>query len=163
MNETTPAQNTNRKYKWIAGCGGCALLLVVVGGIGAAIGIPAFINYTKRSKAVEARANVEALAASYEGACLDGLLEPGFAAGPLPAVPHPESQNVSFASDPNFARVGFNPGSIVRYSYSIRSLSPQSAEVRVEGDLDDDGVRSEYVMRCSACECGELSVVAELE
>lgn len=145
--------------KWILlGVVGCGCVgFVVLAGVGAAIGIPAFVNYTKRAKASEASANVRSMASAFQSTC--GSAGAGslasLRAGPLPAVPSSAQQGVSFAADPGFASIGFGPVDPVRYSYSIApsSVAPGEIVLQARGDLDDDGVQSLFEISCSPTTC----------
>lgn len=145
-----------------AGCG----CVVLVGALVAVIGVPAFINYIKRSKAQEARQNLSALsrlveqecaAESVQGGLAGGVTQNGYIgivpAGPVPPTPPASSQATGdFASDPGFARVGFAPNPVV-FSYSIRPIEG-GIELIAQGDLDGDGKLSLYSVSCDdSCHC----------
>lgn len=146
--------------KWILlGVLGCGCVgFVLLAGIGAAIGIPAFVNYTKRSKTSEASANLRSMATAFRAQCESsqgGVDLAALRAGPLPAVPSSEQQTVSFAADPGFVAIGFDPGYPVRYSYSIgpSPVAPGEIVLQARGDLDDDGIQSLFEIACSPTTC----------
>jgi type II secretory pathway pseudopilin PulG len=148
----------------LGGCGGC---LVLVGVLLAFIGIPAFMTYIKKSKAMEARSNLSALSQLVEQECQGQGGYAGIApAGPVPPTPPASSQATgAFASDPGFARVGFAPNPVV-YSYAIRPNAAGGVDLVAQGDLDGDGVRSTYTVACDAsCHCAiqAMSIMDELE
>jgi len=148
----------------LGGCGGC---LVVVGLLLAFIGIPAFMTYIKKSKSMEARSNLGALAGLVEQECQgQGGYMGMVPAGPVPPTPPASSQATgAFASDPGFARVGFSPNPVV-YSYSIRPNAGGGVDLVAQGDLDGDGVRSTFTIACDAsCHCATaaMSIMDELE
>ena len=65
---------------------GCAILAVVVLGIAAAVGIPAVVNYVRRSKAQEVHQNMDALTHLVVDHCQTQGGYAGLAAGPIPAA-----------------------------------------------------------------------------
>ena len=144
---------------------GCALMvpiLVCCIGMGAAVGIPAFIQYVKRSKTAEAPILLGELRESVRARCHEGL--PTVSAGPLPVTPGSDKQQVDFSTDPGFAQLRFLQFDGVYFSYRVFSVGDGSSRLVAEGDLDNDGETSHYEILCSAaCECGEMSVERELE
>lgn len=142
--------------------GGC-LGVVFVGGVLAAIAIPSFVSYTRRSKTAEAQMYVQELKARVMEHCAaNGALPP--AAGPVPAAPGELKQIGDFASDPVFAQLGFAPPDPLYFSYAIRPR-PGAVVVVAEGDLDADGSRSRFESTCTAspCSCSPVAVTDELE
>lgn len=135
---------------------------IPVAGCVAAIAIPAFTKYIKTSKSIEAQANMTALLTSVRSYC---EMNNGYIpAGPLPATPKEGTQSVSFATDPGFAALGFDPGASVRYSYSVELNPDGSATAKAEGDLDGDGRLSLFEARCDKeCICTSISSQEELE
>jgi ribosomal protein S27E len=109
-------------------------------GILAAIAIPSFIRYQERAKAAEARTNLRML-------CTDEVSyhaehDEWLAAGPAPR-PIPGRQPVAFPRDPNFEKLGFEPGR-VRYQYEVLvDGDPRGANTPVRcvarGDLKGTG------------------------
>ncbi|MEM7604822.1 MAG: hypothetical protein AAF411_05640 [Myxococcota bacterium] len=142
--------NPNRKFIMLAVAGvmsiGCCLLT----GIGAAVGIPAFVNYVKRSKTTEASAMVRQLAELSESHYLATGSLPS-RAGPLPAVPSQDKFMVDWAADPVFRAIGFDAGGPVYYSYSIEPTGPGTIAIRARGDLDGDGVQSLFELTIGQC------------
>ena len=69
----------------------------------------------------------------------------------------------SWRAEPTFARIGFDPGSPVYFSYAIEP-TPDGVDAVAYGDLDGDGTRSERRIRCGArCACGPQEVQNEIE
>ena len=139
-------------------------LLIVLGlagacipctGVLAAVAIPSFIGYVRRSKTSEAHANLAVLArgvvAAYENEQLqpDGTvarrLPPALSA--TPGMPGPERQAWPPSADPGWAALGFAPPPVY-YAYEYApDLDGRGFVVRAHGDLDGDGVRSLFEIR----------------
>ena len=160
MNE--PAKKKSSSVRWIfIVAGGCALCVPVIG-ILAAIAIPAFISYVRRSKVAEARAELMQVRALVTERCAGGGLPER--AGPQPPVPGAEKQLGDFRSDPVFAELGYDPGVPVYYSYAIEPDAFGGVRLVARGDLDSDGHLSEHAIQCDAtCACGEITTIDELE
>ncbi len=147
---------------------GCAALICVIG-IAAAIAIPAFINYVKRSKTAEASSNVMVMARGAESYCSterlgDSSMYPTSPGGPLPTRPGSMKQTASFSADATFSALGFGPPDPVYYSYSAVPDARGGLRLTANGDLDDDGVLSTFESYCdSSCRCSPVNVVNELE
>ena len=110
-------------------------------GILAAIAIPNFLKYQMRSKASEVRVNMRAIA--YAEKAYFGEHDKFVAAGPVPASV-PRGQPMAFTPDQGFSALGWNPGVPVRFQYQVQLQGPKTAVVIGHGDLDGDGVASEY-------------------
>lgn len=138
---------------------GALVTSFIVCGVLAAIAIPAFINYVKRSKAQEAHIQLRALSRSVQNRCLD---TGGFvAAGPQPTRVGPEKQVATFASDPGFVELGFTPPDPTYYRLQVAPTG-DGALLVAEGDLDGDGVFSRFELRCYAdCACDPTSTVTD--
>lgn len=138
----------------------CCCPVSVLGGIG----YSSFQTYLLESKASEARWSVRTIASAEEQWCNEhgNYLVP---AGPVPAgPPGPERREGAWAADPTFQQLGYDAYGPVYFSYSIvrdPSTSPADGptnagaiQIVAEGDLDGDGKRSRYVIRCgSGCTC----------
>lgn len=134
----------------------------------AAIAIPAFVSYVKRSKTIEASAELRSLAMTVSSSCQAGEDLSGLRAGPLPAAPGSIQNIPVWQADPGFARIGWQASSPVRYSYQIEPAAHDPAQLTLSarGDLDDDGVLSMYSLSCDLrnCICSTTpQVVDELE
>ena len=155
------------------------LLIVVVLAVGcipctgilAAIAIPSFISYVKRSKVSEARTNLEVLylgAASYyeaERVGPSGDLLTHCTVGPdvTPNVPSADKQVLPPLGQ-SFVELGFMPLDPVYYQYEIVA-GPSRCGVaageavysfRAHGDLDSDGITSNIELSVGAGEDGRL-------
>jgi type IV pilus assembly protein PilA len=136
-------------------------------GILAAIAIPAFIQYVKKSKTAEAEANVRQLETGLMAYCSQrGELPP--AAGPLPASPGPDKQTADFSEAAGFRAVSFQPQGPLYYSYEIRAPSKGKRIVMARGDLDGDGTTSRFSKTCvlegEQCRCAdEVHIENEVE
>lgn len=146
--------------RWAIGAAGCGCLLLLVP-ICAAIAIPAFINYTKRSKASEATAELRSLAAAVQLQCQSGEDLSGLRAGPLPLAPGSIQNIPVWQADPGFARIGWQANGPVRYSYQIEPAAhdPAQLTLKAQGDLDDDGDLSTYSLSCDLRGCACTTVV----
>ena len=154
------------------------MIVVAIIGILAALAIPAFSAYIKKSKAAEATENLKAIyngAAAYFGA--EHSTGAGMAAtaqtsctvatsGAVPAAPAVQKQVGAFSSDPSFLAVGFTPNDPVYYSYQITTTgagcgitSSSGALVyslSAAGDLDGDGVLGTYKMSAGVNAQGDI-------
>ncbi len=149
--------------------GGTALL---VAGVGAAVAIPAFTRYIKRSKTTEASANVNAIARGVQAYWIEHRALPP-AAGPSPKR-KPSAEKLAVAKtdweQPGWKAVGFVMGEPHYYQYELRSgaddgkkkgkkkgCGGQWFEAIAVGDLDGDGTVSRFVKR------GRVNDKCELE
>jgi type II secretory pathway pseudopilin PulG len=117
-------------------------------GILAAIAIPSFISYVRRSKTVEARSNLRQIASGIaalaeSGGGLPPRLPP---TPPLPAAatrrPWPAD------ADPGWSDIGFAPPEPLYYSYEyVPDADGRGFVVRAYGDLDGDGMASTFELR----------------
>lgn len=167
MAEAPKRSNTIR---YVIGCVALLALSVPCLGIAAAIAIPAFVNYTRRAKTTEVRANLTAISHGVIGHCLSDHV-PGTSVLPdalLPTIAEPNAMRQMGVVDARWADLGFFAADPLYYSYSIERPDASSLHIVGEGDLDGDGQRSHYEIDCTAvgeneCMCGELVVENELE
>ncbi len=149
--------------------------LPLAAGVAAAVAIPAFMKYVRRSKTTEASMNLRmlsdsALAYHYtEFADRQGnILPPGFPASapPTPARPHcAEGDEHGFVPQPgdwdhptwqalNFA---LDQPHNYQYSVTVEGQGPGATfEARAVGDLNCDGVFSTFTRRGRVDESGEV-------
>ena len=149
------------------------MLVIVYLGILAAVAIPAFTRYVKRSKTVEATSNVAAIyqaELAYYQASVENLGMHGASFVSLPPTPSAPPSSVKYPAAPGvwsrWAPVGFSIASAHYYQYSVRA-DLESFTVRAIGDLDNDGVQSTFE-RVGRVEGGEvfgapIQIVNELE
>jgi|GEM_PF-2173747 len=137
-------------------------------GILAAVAIPGFIGYVRRSKTVEATANLESIRVGIEvyameervgatGQVVHGLPES------LPATPSVEGVGAMkqlWPSDanPGWAAIGFQPSEPLYYSYSVTTDSlANTVVIEAVGDLDDDDENSIF------SQTGHINAEGEIE
>lgn len=115
-------------------------------GILAAVAIPAFIGYVRRSKTVEARTNVARIAGAVsERYAEDGVLPP--ACPRTPAVVGAQRYAWPVPGDPAWEGLGFHPDPVY-YAYSYEpSTDGTGFVVAAAGDLDGDGHESRFEIR----------------
>ena len=161
------------------------MIVVAIIGILAAIAIPAFINYVKRSKTTEASIQVKAMyqgaATYYQGEmAMRGIVAVGAVANVTRCIVNaavttnaPSSQktvlNWSGAEDAAFAALGFNPADPLYYQYTLAvggtvaaacgdmtAVGASLYTFRANGDLDDDGTLSTFEINSSVNMEGNL-------
>jgi prepilin-type N-terminal cleavage/methylation domain-containing protein len=137
------------------------MIVVVILGILAAVAIPAFTRYVKRSKTAEATGNIVKIyqgQLTYYQAALERGTQTYINAGAMPATLPAAAKyaaNVSqWAADANWTAIGFSLDSAHYYQY----ISPGGTNVftaRAIGNLDGDATYSTY-QRTGAITSGEL-------
>ena len=140
------------------------MIVVAILGILAALAIPAFIGYVRRSKTSEATGNLNSLfksAASYMAAERTSRGTTGATTGTYCTVgtdnitPTPNANKQKFDSQPNAAALGFSVADYVYFGYGITSgvstgkcgWSANQDNVytfSAEGDLDGDSTHSTF-------------------
>ncbi len=113
--------------------------VVTVISILVSLAVPNYRVYRDRALAAEATVNIETIAYLEQVT----ILERGapVACPPNPAeIPAPTAR---FAAMPAWQRVGFAPEGKVRFQYRVETKGEAFTVVAV-GDVDQDGVRSEY-------------------
>jgi type IV pilus assembly protein PilA len=137
------------------------MIVVAIIGILAAIALPAFIGYVRRSKTSEATANLKDLftgAAGYYSAERTGQGITASSGGRCrvagttvePAVPAGVKVTHDFSTNTTFGALGFSVADPVYFGYSVASGGSACGVVapgglysfRAEGDLDADGTDS---------------------
>jgi type II secretory pathway pseudopilin PulG len=146
----------------IALIGACVLSVPCIG-IVAAVAIPSFVGYVRKSKVAEATSNVRYLETCVVDYCQRTGRLPG-ATATIPAFPGPEKQVADFSSDPVFAEIGFTTVDPIYYSYALRPELDGTLSILAQGDLDGDGQLSRFASSCDAsCSCRTLPPEDELE
>ncbi len=163
LGQKAPNSPLGRSHK--AGIGGLVAAYSSVG-IAAAVAIPAFLKYIRKSKAVEARWMLKKM---YDGArmsYMDPSIDPdnpsapqapGFppeSVGPTPALGQCCAQGEKCAPDaaqwdhPTWIALQFSVDDPHFFSYEYKVIDPaKEFVVRAYGDLDCDGQYSTYEMR----------------
>jgi type IV pilus assembly protein PilA len=108
------------------------MIVVAIIGILAAIAIPAFIGYVRRSKTSEVGGNLKSLFTGANTYYTQELTPQGIgaigmaqtrcvvpAAGPIPATPNDQKQVGLFGANASYMALGFTIDDPVYYSYSI--------------------------------------------
>jgi hypothetical protein len=137
----------------LAGFGGVCL---VCGGALAALSVSSFQRFEQQSRAAEADMNLRALregitiyamqeALDSSGAFATHGLPPSL---PLtPSTPSPQRQTWPTSADPLWRELGLYTDDGVYYAYEVVSdRAAGTITIRVVGDLDGDGTRSERVL-----------------
>ncbi|SRR5213078_2850586 len=134
------------------------LLALQVLGILAAVAIPAFMDYTKRSKKTEAALQLNKLGKNAKRAYLETSSFPKGSAPLTPAEPccgqpnnHCRAVPQLYAADPTWKALDFqiDESTLFQYSYS-GSPDGQSFVATAVGDLDCDGTFITYELRGTA-------------
>jgi len=116
----------------------CPVMVAIIG-IMAAIAIPSFIGYTRRSKTAEATSNLSELALRVESYRAEYGTYP--TAAPTPLAPPCAVKEMWNPTDPGWAQIGFAPADPLAYSYEVEG-NPMRYVIRARGDLDCDGTTS---------------------
>jgi type IV pilus assembly protein PilA len=138
------------------------MIVVAILGILAALAIPAFIGYVRRSKTAEATGNLNSLfksAASYMSAerSGQGVLSSATTAtycsvGPDAVTPAPGASKKQYSAPQNSAALGFSIADYVYFGYGISGTSKCGWTANqsnvytflAQGDLDGDNTRSTF-------------------
>jgi len=140
------------------------MIVVAILGILAALAIPAFVGYVRRSKTAEATDNLNKMFKAVAGFYHQPQAAQGVAgdlqsecivatAGPVPATPTADKQAFTPATDSSFRTVGFSIADFVYYSYTLTSAGAGCKKAastdslytaQAEGDLDGDNTKSTF-------------------
>ena len=134
-------------------------LCIPCSGVVAAIAIPGFIGYVRRSKAVEATTNLASIRVGItEYATRESVSATGELRGPtlvesLPATPAVSGVGAMKQMWPSdaaegWATIGFQPSEPLYYAYSVTTDAlANTIVIEAVGDLDDDDVNSSFSQR----------------
>lgn len=139
------------------------MIVVAILGILAALAIPAFIGYVRRSKTSEATGNLNALfksAASYMAAeraaqgMGAGATTSTYCTVPTEAVtPTPNANKQAYTAGTSATALGFSIADYVYFGYGITAASGKCGWTASQtdvytfvanGDLDGDGIKSQF-------------------
>jgi type IV pilus assembly protein PilA len=152
------------------------MIVVAIMGILAALAIPAFIGYVRRSKTAEATDNLNKMfksaagyyAQPFSGQGSDNTLEGHCtvaSAGAEPATPGEKKQAFNQANQANFKAMGFTIADAVYYSYSMTSAGGQCDNAKstaalytaqANGNLDGDAETSLFQLAIGSNADNEL-------
>ena len=138
------------------------MIVVVILGILAAVAIPAFTRYVKRSKTSEATGNISKIyqgEVSYynqssEQSVASFASAPRTPAGGDPSASKYTAQPTAFTGDSGWSAIGFSVDSPLYYAYSA-TASASSFNAVATGNIDGDGVNSTF-SRSAALNAGEI-------
>lgn len=138
-----------------AGAGGL-MAPVAMAGVIAAVSIPAFLKYQKRSESVEARIHLMKLRSGAQMALLEASALPASSAGPTPPLGTCCQQGGTCQPDPSWwagepwRTLQFSLDEPHRYSYEYK-LDPDGKAFTASafGDLDCDGAYSTFSIKGS--------------
>jgi len=154
-------RNECKRSGGTVGGGGLALAGIIISsislalsllGVGAAVAIPAFMDYSKRSKKSEAALQLNKLAKNAKRAYAETSTFPTGNAPLTPAEPccgqptnHCRAVPGQYAADPVWKSLDFqiDEPTLFQYSYSA-SADGQSFVAKAVGDLDCDGIFITY-------------------
>ncbi len=149
------------------------MIVVVILGILAAVAIPAFTRYVKRSKTSEATGNISKI---YQGeiAYFNQSSERSVAsfasAIPLPAAAPTASkypaQPTAFTSDSGWSAIGFSIDAPLYYQYAV-SASDRRFTATAVGNIDGDNINSSFSrtaeLNSGEIQGGQIVIASELE
>lgn len=138
------------------------MIVVAIIGILAAVAIPSYVKYVRRSETIEAGLNMQRLydgAVAYymsDHAAADGTLYARQfppSAGPTPATPPAGKKYTPSPSDfatPQWTALNFEIRDPIRYSYAFINTSATTGIIQAQGDLNGDGNPSTFQRSATA-------------
>ena len=154
------------------------MIVVAIVGILAALAIPAFVDYTHRSKTAEVGGNLRNLfigAASYYQAehwstraaargAFAASVHCTVAAAVAPITPSDQKQTVNFSALPAFVGLNFNLGDPMYYRYEINGSADRCGIAALQplysfdavGNLDGDGTTSLFEIAAGSDESNDM-------
>ncbi|MDB4929612.1 MAG: fimbiral protein PilA [Myxococcaceae bacterium] len=137
------------------------MIVVVILGILAAVAIPAFTRYVKRSKTSEATGNISKI---YQGevAYFNQASEQSVASfasatqtpSTTPSASKYPAQPTNFTSNSGWSAIGFSVDSPLYYSY-VASASASNFTAAANGNIDGDNINSTF-SRSGSLNAGEI-------
>ena len=137
------------------------MIVVVILGILAAVAIPAFTRYVKRSKTSEATGNISKIyqgEVSYFNQSSEQSIA-SFAAAPATPAATPTAskyvaQPTAFTTNSGWSAIGFSVDAPLYYQYSATASASNFNAIAV-GNIDGDGTNSNF-SRAAALNAGEI-------
>ena len=131
------------------------MIVVVILGILAAVAIPAFTRYVKRSKTAEGTMNVAKIAQAeivYFQSSSERSTASFASAGPTPSAAPTASkyaaQPTAFTGDSNWTTIGFSIDGPFYYQY-VTTGTTTAFTAQANGDIDGDTVLSTFRRTCT--------------
>ena len=124
------------------------MVVVVVVGILAAVTTPAYINYIRRARIAEAKANLGSIKLAQESyrAEYDTYLTCTTA----PAAYTPSSDPGTWATNAGFTAINFAPSGPVYFQYSVTATGGTSFTATAVCDLNGNSVKKTYTITNSS-------------
>ncbi len=144
------------------------MIVVVILGILAAVAIPAFTRYVKRSKTSEAAGNISRIylgQVTYFNDAEQGfggrfVNQPGFTPNNTPGAQKYPANIAVWTSDPDWTAIGFAIDTAHYYAYNsfaVLTTGPGTYfYARAIGNLDGDATESTYTVRGEVMASGEV-------
>ena len=157
MATTTPKRSMSTGVIAVFVLAGLCVLSVPCVGVLSAVAIPAFVGYVRRSKTAEVAPNIRAIRAGIEAYAMSERLDPATGSMQLRGLPRsipltPATQGTERRSwpadaDPAWSELAFQIPDPFYFSYEVvTNQATGSVTVRAVGDLDGDGVTSEFLV-----------------
>jgi prepilin-type N-terminal cleavage/methylation domain-containing protein len=152
------------------------MIVVAIIGILAAVAIPAFLDYMKKSKATEASEQLNAIGKVQKRAYGDNSSYTVGTAGPLPSATTCCGQSGGietagtsvnnkctakpslFKGDATFSAMGFSVGEESSYNYSFNGANATTFDAYAIGDTDCDTVMATFTLHGTLDQAGNPSV-----
>lgn len=120
------------------------MIVIAIIALLATIAIPNYVNFQKRAKTAEAKANLGSIRTCEEAykAEHDVYLTCDANPGSVPAG----TTSAWTSGDANWEAIGFEPKGNVRYQYAVTAVAGTSFSATAVGDLDGDGTNSTFTI-----------------
>lgn len=150
------------------------MIVVAIIGILAAVAIPAFMDYMKRSKKTEASLQLNKIGKNAKRAYSESSAYPTGTAGPTPAKPggsggggccggpnnHCAPDSPAFAADPAWSALDFQIDEPTLFVYGYTGGTATYAATAV-GDLDCDGIEITFTLNGAAVSGSPTATLTE--